>query len=75
MSRKNKWSFIENKEAKGELKVLYTVKQLGWVNGSDYFMPFVDDGTIMFDRADVAKSLLEAFVPRGSSESAKSNNT
>ena len=73
ITRKNAGAFSEfmasmydNSISKGELKVLYTVKQLGWVNGSDYFMPFVDDGTIMFDRADVAKSLLEAFVPRGS---------
>ena len=78
ITRKNAGAFSEfmasmydNSISKGELKVLYTVKQLGWVNGSDYFMPFVDDGTIMFDRADVAKSLLEAFVPHGSYETWK----
>ena len=60
ITRKNAGAFSEfmasmydNSISKGELKVLYTVKQLGWVNGSDYFMPFVDDGTIMFDRAEV----------------------
>lgn len=58
-------SMYHNSLSRDAIPVLYTVKQLGWADNNKYFMPFVDSADIIFDRKDVAKSLLVAFKPVG----------